>query len=83
MLLIHESLNVLLQDVVFGKVLEGMDTIVRIQRTPVDDNYLPFETEIKIADSGVIPTEPLKVKKMPVVVRTKCVVSVMFIGNIQ
>ena len=40
-----------------------MDTIIRIKKTPSDEDYYPYETEIKIVDSGVIPTEPFVVTK--------------------
>ena len=57
----------------FGKVLLGMDTLERVYDTPCDDDYLPYETEIRIVDSGEIPTEPFVVDKQPVQVCSKYV----------
>jgi peptidyl-prolyl cis-trans isomerase B (cyclophilin B) len=42
--------------VVFGKVIEGLDVVTKIENTPVDYRDRP-KTEVIIADSGILPVE--------------------------
>lgn len=42
--------------VVFGKVIEGLDVVTKIENTPTDYRDRP-KTEVIIADSGVLPVE--------------------------
>ncbi|KAL9987175.1 hypothetical protein ACROYT_G001433 [Oculina patagonica] len=49
--------------VVFGKVLEGMDVVKKIEKTNTDGRDRPVK-EVKIADSGSLPVDkPFPVKK--------------------
>ena len=48
---------------VFGKVVSGVDTLVRMDKTPHDEYNHPFETNINIVKSGVLYTEPYAVSK--------------------
>lgn len=51
---------------VFGKVLEGMDVVKRIESSKTDDQDRPMK-EVKIAKSGVLDVaQPFEVPKTPV-----------------
>ena len=58
------------KDVVLGKVVSGVDTLVRLDTTPVDEDYKPYETTVTIINSGSLHTEPFITTTDPAEVRT-------------
>ncbi|KAG1250207.1 hypothetical protein G6F68_012924 [Rhizopus microsporus] len=45
--------------VVFGRVLEGMDVVTKIENTPTGSRSKP-SVDVVIADCGLLPEEPAK-----------------------